>query len=398
MFFLQVSRMVFNMQASIYLQPGKESTILRGHPWVFPKTIAREIHCKTGNLVQVYDEQGQYLATGMYNEHSLYRVRILALGQTITSLQDCIQQRLQEAFDLRTRLGLPNTETNAYRLFNSEADGLSGLTIDRFDTTAVIASSAYWVEAHRTVIQQCIQTLLPSDKLLWRSQAKPLTQDGWQEPIPTPATTITQVREAGITFQVDFSNTQKTGLFLDQRDNHQLLAKLVHNKRVLDLYTYSGGFALHAANAGASYVLGVDSSEKAIELAQHNAALNHLNDNITFVTADARDYLQQAGEYDVIILDPPKLVPSKKHIEKAKNYYRYLHRETFKAMRPGSLLLSCNCSSALTSQAFVDLVSAQAFAVGKVAKILGVFGPALCHPVLAAFPEGQYLTAVLVAV
>lgn len=386
------------MQASIYLQTDKESTVLRGHPWVFPKAIAREVNCKTGNLVQVYDAQGQYLATGMYNEHSLYRVRILALGQTITSLQNCIQQRLQEAFDLRTQLDLPNSETNAYRLFNSEADGLSGLTIDRFDTTSVIASSAYWVEAHRSIILECIQTLLPTDTLLWSSQIKPLTQDGWQGDTVTPAETITQVQEAGITFQVDFSNTQKTGLFLDQRDNHQRLAKLVHNKRVLDLYTYSGGFALHAAKAGANYVLGVDSSEKAIALAQHNAALNHLNNNISFATADARDYLQQAGEYDVIILDPPKLVPSKKHIEKAKNYYRYLHRETFKAMRPGTLLLTCNCSSALSTQAFVDLVSSQAFAVDKRAKILGIFGPALCHPVLAAFPEGQYLTAVLVAV
>lgn len=386
------------MHASIYLQSGKESTVLRGHPWIFPKAIAREVNCKTGSLVQVYSDQGDYLATGMYNEHSLYRVRILALGDTISSLQDCIQHHLQAAFDLRTQLNLPNAQTNAYRLFNSEADGLSGLTIDRFDHTTVIASSAYWVEAQRDLIQSCIQALLPNDTLLWSSQTKPLSQDGWEGTTLTPNSTVTQIREAGILFQIDFENTQKTGLFLDQRDNHQRLAQLVQNKRVLDLYTYSGGFALHAAKAGASYVLGVDSSEKAIALAQHNAALNHLQDNIEFITADARDYLHQAGNYDIIVLDPPKLVPSKKHIEKAKNYYRYLHRETFKAMRPGSLLLTCNCSSALSTQAFVELISTQAFAVGKRAKILGIFGPALCHPILAAFPEGQYLTAVLIAI
>lgn len=386
------------IKACIYIQSGKESTILRGHPWIFPKAIASEMHCKTGHLVQVFDDKGNYLATGMYNEHSLYRVRILALNHPIKSLQDCIQQRLQDAYDLRIQLGLPNTETNAYRLFNSEADGLSGLTIDRFNTICVIASSAYWVESHRELIHECLQKIVPKDTLLWSSQVKPLVQDGWPETPSSPTDITIQVREAGITFQIDFANTQKTGLFLDQRDNHQRLAKLVHNKRVLDLYTYSGGFALHAAKAGASYVLGVDSSEKAIALAQQNAALNHLHDRILFVTADARDYLQHAGEYDVIILDPPKLVPSKKHIERAKNYYRYLHREVFKAMRPGTLLLTCNCSSALNTQAFVDLVSTQAFAVSKTAKILGIFGPALCHPVLAAFPEGQYLTAVLVAV
>jgi 23S rRNA (cytosine1962-C5)-methyltransferase len=387
-----------NTHARITLHSGKESAVLRGHPWVFPKAIAQEINCKTGHLVQVYDDQGQYCATGMYNEHSLYRVRILVRGEMMTSLQDCIHQRLQEALHLRSQLGLPNAETNAYRLFNSEADGLSGLTIDRFDTICVIASSAYWVEAHRPLIQQCLQDLLPNVTLLWSSQTKPLAQDGWHDSVSMPADITTQVHEAGIAFQVDFSNTQKTGLFLDQRDNHERIAKLVRNKRVLDLYTYSGGFALHAAKAGAAMVLGVDSSEKAITLAQHNAVLNHLHDNIHFVVADARKYLQQAGDYDVIILDPPKLVPSKRHIERAKNYYRYLHREIFKAMRPGSLLMTCNCSSALTTNAFVDLVSTQAFLEGKTAKILGVFGPALCHPTLAAFPEGQYLTAVLVAI
>ena len=385
-------------KANIYLHSGKEATVLRGHPWIFPKAIAREIHCKTGQLVQIYNEQGDCLATGMYNENSLYRVRILHLGPNFQSLETCILQRLQAAFDLRARLNLPNNDTNAYRLFNSEADGLSGLTIDRFNTICVIASSAYWVEAHRDLIQTCLQNLLPQQTLLWSSQVKPLAQDGWLDALPLAAEITTQVREAGILFQVDFANTQKTGLFLDQRNNHEYMARLVQNKRVLDLYTYSGGFALHAAKAGASYVLGVDSSEKAIALARENAKLNHLHDNITFVAADAREYLQQAGEYDVIILDPPKLVPSKKHIERAKNYYRYLHRETFKAMRPGTLLLTCNCSSALNTQHFVDLVSTQAFAVGKTAKILGIFGPSVCHPVLAAFPEGQYLTAVLIAV
>lgn len=120
--------------------------------------------------------------------------------------------------------------------------------------------------------------------------------------------------------------------------------------------------------------------------------------NIDFVEADARDYLAKAGEYDVVILDPPKLVPSQKHLQRAKNYYRFLHREVFKHMKSGSLLMTCNCSSALSSADFCSLVSAQAAAVGKQARVLGIYGPASCHPTLASFPEGNYLTAILLAV
>jgi 23S rRNA (cytosine1962-C5)-methyltransferase len=219
-------------------------------------------------------------------------------------------------------------------------------------------------------------------------------QDGWETVDSLEIFGKEQVLEVGVKYEVDFANTQKTGLFLDQRENHQRVAGLARGKRVLDLYTYTGGFALHAAKSGATRVTAVDSSMQAIKLAKQNATLNHL-DSIEFIEADARDYLSQVGQYDLIILDPPKLVPSQRHKERAKNYYRFLHRETFKNMTPGSLLMTCNCSSALSAQEFTLLVSTQAMAVGKMARILGVYGPSSCHPTLAAFPEGHYLTAVL---
>lgn len=144
-------------------------------------------------------------------------------------------------------------------------------------------------------------------------------------------------------------------------------------------------------------VTAIDSSAPAILKAKQNAALNQIK-TIDFIEADARDYLSQAGEYDLIILDPPKLVPSQQHLQRAKNYYRYLHREIFKAMHPGSLLMTCNCSSALSTDEFTTLVASQATAVGKNTRVLGIFGPASCHPTLPAFPEGNYLTAVLLAI
>lgn len=390
------------MTAAVILVSEKSAPILKGHPWVFPKAIAKVTgHPKTGDLVAIKNDNGELIGVGAYNETSLYRVRVLALqheGIAPLDYPGIIQHRLKQAALVRQALQLPDASTTAYRVFNSEADGLSGLTIDRFNNVCVVASSAYWVELNQSLIKDALKTHFPDDHILWSSQAKPLGQDGWEGPLATDLNLEpTDILEAGIIMHVDFANAQKTGLFIDQRENHARIAALAKGKSVLDLYTYTGGFALHAAKAGATRVTAIDSSAQAIEHAQRNAALNQLT-QIEFIEADARDYLARASEYDIVVLDPPKLVPSRKHLEKAKNYYRFLHREAFKAMKSGSLLMTCNCSSALNAQEFCNLVSSQAAVVGKQARILGVYGPASCHPVLNAFPEGNYLTAVLIAV
>ena len=388
------------MKAAVYLHKAKQNTVRRGHPWIFPKAIAKTSgQLATGELVDIFSAEGELLGVGAYNEHSLYRVRVLALqheSMDTQSLSSIITQRLRQALAVRQALNLPNEMTTAYRLFNSEADGLSGLTVDRFEDISVVASSAYWVEANKQMIRQGIQALFPKEEVIWLSQEKPLAQDGWHQQAESMSEKKIKVLEAGVIYQIDFSQAQKTGLFLDQRENHQRVAALAQGKRVLDLYSYTGGFALHAAKAGAIKITAVDSSAQAITQAKENARLNNLD--IEFIEADARDHLAQAGDYDLIILDPPKLVPSQRHLERAKNYYRFLHREIFKAMKPGSLLMTCNCSSALTTQEFSILVSSQAAAAGKQARLLGIFGPASCHPTLASFPEGNYLTAILLAV
>lgn len=388
------------MRAKIIVGTAKQNTILRGHPWIFPKAIVQSKGSLiTGDLVDIYNEEHQFLGVGAYNEHSLYRVRVLALAheKNMTNYEELIKTRLYQAQRLRQSLGLPNGQTNAYRLFNSEADGLSGLTIDRFNHHCVVSSSAYWVENNREIITQIIQTVLPQDEILWFSQAKPLSQDGWKGELTSEGNQSTHIVELGILFHIEFAKAQKTGLFIDQRENHRRIAELAKGKKVLDLYTYTGGFALHAAAAGAAMVIGVDSSEQAIRQARENAVLNQLT-NIEFIEADARDYLSRSSEFDIIILDPPKLIPSQQHLHRAKNYYRFLHRQVFQVMKPGALLMTCNCSSALSAADFCALVSAQALAVGKQVRILGTYGPAACHPTLAAFPEGNYLTAILFAV
>ncbi|MCL9685847.1 class I SAM-dependent rRNA methyltransferase [Legionella maioricensis] len=388
------------MNAKVILHAAKQNTVLRGHPWIFPKAIARHLgKLVTGHLVDILTAEGELIGVGVYNEHSLYRVRVLALASESvdSNYHSLIAHRLEQAKKVRECLNLPNQQTTAYRLFNSEADGLSGLTIDRFNQFCVVSSSAYWVELNKEIITQALQELLPDIQIIWIAQSKPLGQDGWKEIEAPEVQYSAQVLEEGVSYQVEFAHAQKTGLFLDQRENHSRIAHLSKGKNVLDLYTYTGGFALHAAKAGALQVTAVDSSDQAIAQARNNASLNGLT-NIEFIEADARDYLIKAGDYDVVILDPPKLVPSQKHLQRAKNYYRFLHREVFKYMKPGSLLMTCNCSSALSSSEFSVLVSGQAVAVGKQARILGIYGPASCHPTLASFPEGNYLTAILLAV
>lgn len=384
---------------AVYLKSSKQGSIRRGHPWIFPKAIARQVHFpKTGTLIDIHTEEGALFGKGIYNEHSLYRVRIVALiseALDTSSLETIIAHRLQQANLIRLSLNLPNSLTNAYRLLNSEGDGLSGLTIDRFNHICAVSSSAYWVEANKPLIIKAIQNLLPDDEIIWLPQDKALKQDGWNTPIKEPKARNEKVLEGGVFYEVDFANAQKTGLFLDQRDNHMRIASLASGKRVLDLYTYTGGFALHAAKAGAIQVTAVDSSSSAILSARKNAELNQVS-TIEWIEGDSRDYLALSEHHDIIIVDPPKLAPSQQHLQRAKNYYRFLHREIFKVMKTGSLLMTCNCSSALSASEFTELVFAQAAAVGRTARVLGVFGPSLCHPTLPAFPEGHYLTALLI--
>jgi 23S rRNA (cytosine1962-C5)-methyltransferase len=390
------------MTTKIFLNAAKQQKIIAGHPWVFPHAI-QQIKGKpnTGEWVDVYDNEMNKIGGGFFNSNSLYRVRMIAnksLIEQFSNWQDIIQYRLEKALLLRTTLGLPNQANTAFRLCNSECDGLSGLVIDVLNDFAVVSSSAYWVEQNREQITHIIKTLLPKHQVLWFGQPKPLAQDGWTTPYRDTAQNLkTTIQEDSVLFEVHFENTQKTGIYIDQRENHARLARLCKGKKVLDLYTYHGGFAIHAAKAGAIEIKAVDSSEPAIEHAKRNAILNQTPD-INWEVGDAKDFLNEAGHYDVVILDPPKLIPSKKHLNQAKNLYRFLHRQLFKVMQSGSILMTCNCSSALSMQDFTNLVAQQASNEGRQIQILGTFGPALCHPTLPIFPEGQYLSAILLSV
>ena len=390
------------MPTKIILSAQKQQKIIHGHPWVFPQAIQNIIgEPNPGDWVLVYDSQHALIGAGFFNPHSLYRVRMIANATHLNRSHDplhIINMRLQHALHLRKTLGFPNIHSNCYRLCNSEGDGLSGLVIDVLNDKVVVSSSALWVEQQREAITSILKEHFPKAQVLWFGQSKALKQDGIDHPYRDDASNIrTIAKEEGVLFEIGFENVQKTGIFIDQRENHHRLASLCKGKKVLDLYTYHGGFALHAALNGATLITAIDSSAPAIEHAKHNASLNQVS-QINWIVDDAKNHLDKAGNYDVVILDPPKLVPSKKHLNAAKNLYRYLHRQVFKHLSTGSILMTCNCSSALNAQEFMQLVTQQAIAEGRSIQILGIYGPARCHPVLAVFPEGHYLTAILLAI
>ncbi|EKX55229.1 hypothetical protein GUITHDRAFT_131479 [Guillardia theta CCMP2712] len=420
----------------VVLQPGKSKLFYDGNPVVFGGAV-----------------QGKLVGWGLYNSDSMYRVRMLWLESMDGKSDDekdftmfnIIKKRLTNAAAIRSALSLPDEETNAYRLINGEGDRLSGVAIDVYSNWVVISSSARWVEIHKDVIMEAVKAVVPvTSEVVWRQSIDRLRQDGFDIPtrasrsnadeelqeedldkdeISEPAgkqesAESTIISEYGVKFVVSPKLGQKTGHYLDQRDNRYVLGKLCKGKSVLDTFCYSGGFSLHAALNGATRVDAVDSSDAALKLAKlwrfrhqqladswcrMNAELNGVAEVVSLHKADVGDFLtEQVGkgcQWDVVILDPPKLAPSRKDLERAKTKYKKLNKAAMQTVKPGGLLLSCTCSAAMAqSGELIDVIKTCASELGRQVTLLKVLGAGGDHTILPAFPEGQYLCGYLIAV
>ncbi|GAB5365584.1 hypothetical protein AAMO2058_001070700 [Amorphochlora amoebiformis] len=430
-------------KCSVYLTRGKARLFYEGNPIVYPGAIAQEAFGKSasyslaGRLVHVKDTHGNQIGWGVYNPNSLYRVRMLGrLGDAAQGVPDrervheAVRDAVEDALRLRRALGLPGESTSAYRLVNGEGDGLSGLTIDIFGEDAnmekgyaVVMSAAYWVEHYRDDVMKAISKVLPPTMpVLWRRQLTALKKDGWdtleedreaEEDGKKPESGESNshgsrfiIRENGLRFWVDLTTGQKTGYYLDQRDNRQLIKDLSKGKDVLDLFCYSGGFALHAAAGGALSVVGVDSSASAVDLARENAQLldGEADPNsLRFEQRDVFKFLKESedlGKFDLVVCDPPKFAPSRRDLPKATRRYIRLNAEVMRRIRPGGLLLSCTCSGAMTQSgdSFINALKSAASEAGRKIMVLETRHAARDHVVQLAYPEGNYLTAVLLTV
>jgi len=379
-----------------------------GHPWIFRKMLERPEPggARDGDAVRVYSREGRFLGRGFYNGNSQIGLRILDRGGENEPIGTAFwKDRIGAAARLRREvLGLPRT-TDAYRVVNSEGDGLSGLVVDLYKDHAVVEVHSLGIWRQMGQIEQALRSVLELSGVHFRADERIQRLESFT--MKSAAGSLeTTVTENGVKFVVDVKGGHKTGFFCDQRDSRQLVASLSGGKRVLDLCCYTGGFGLAAKVAGkAAEVTGVDLDEWAVAAAQKNAKANGLEGpkaGIRYVHANAFAFLKEPRDakdhWDVVVLDPPKLAPSKEDLDNAMRAYYDLNRFALRNVKAGGLFTTCSCSGLVTLDAFMHMLVGAAADAGRELRILKVNGHGVDHPVHADCPEGVYLKVVLAQV
>jgi 23S rRNA (cytosine1962-C5)-methyltransferase len=387
----------------VIVKPRRARPFFARHPWLFVTSVARvEGDPAPAGEVEVFSHEGQFIARGLYNPHSAIRVRLYRWDGG--PLDEPFWTRmLASAVRLRHEmlgLGAPRT---GYRLIASEADGLSGLTVDRYDRWLVAQFTSLGLFERRELLVRLLSEQTDIAGILSRPERGTAEQEG----IPghgellsgSAPTAPVEIVENGLTYWVDLAGGQKTGFYLDQRDNRRAIAPFCRGKRVLDLFCYTGAFALNALWHGeAESVLGIDSSSTAIEVARHHAVLNHLG-KARFEAADVFDALEtmrSRGEtFDVVICDPPKFARHPRGVEEALKGYLRLNRAALDVLEPDGVLLTCSCSGLVDRGLFADVLGQVAELSGRPIQVLDQRGQAPDHPVSASCLETEYLKCFL---
>ncbi|MCJ7662352.1 MAG: class I SAM-dependent rRNA methyltransferase [Anaerolineales bacterium] len=392
---------------NVQLNVGREKSVHRGHPWIFSGSIMKvDEGIVPGETVDVLDSSGEVIARGAYSPDSQIRIRIWTWNLSEPINSDFLRSRLEQALTYRKQY-LNLNKINAYRLVYGEADGLPGFIVDRYDDILVIQCTTCGADRWRETFIDLLVQLTGIEKIVERSDVDVRELEGLParscivngDVAPGPHT----IRENDMRFWVDVLEGQKTGFYLDQRDNRAGLRKFVNQRDVLDCFTYTGGFAISALIGGAKSVVGVDSSKENLNLARENCKINGISpDNVEWVVGDIFKYLRELRDrnrkFDLIILDPPKFAPTSKHVQKAARGYKDINLLGFKLLRPGGMLCTFSCSGGVGQELFQKIVVSAAIDAGVRARIIKRFSQALDHPVGLNFPEGEYLKGLLLEV
>lgn len=392
--------------ASVTLKPGKDQSLRRLHPWVFSGAIGRmQGEVVEGQVVAVYAHNGELLGHGHYAPGSI-AVRMLSFGPEAAPIDaDFWVEKLVNAYRLRHSLGLTGQgSTNVYRLAHAEGDGVPGLIIDVYGDVAVVQAHSAGMYLARPHIAAALREAVPGLRAVYDkssetvpAKAAPDAQNGYLFGEASGAEHI--VRENGHQFAVDWETGQKTGFFIDQRDNRALLARYAPGRRVLNTFCYTGGFSVYALQAGAELVHSVDASKKAIELTNRNAELTGLADKHEAYAQDVFAFLKDRhNQYDLIVLDPPAFA---KHLSARHNAlmgYKRLNVAGIKQIAPGGLLFTFSCSQVVSMELFEGAIMAAAIEAGRPARILHRLTQPADHPVSLFHPEGEYLKGLVLAV
>ena len=388
-----------------------EHAIIKGHPWVYFNEITEAQPFENGELVDVVSQKGSYLGTGFANENSKIRVRLISRNANDKFDEAFFERRLRHAIDYRkTVMG---DDFSNCRLIFGEADSFPGLTVDRFGDILVAQVLSLGIEKRKKMLFELLAKIFAQDNqpirgIYERNDVAIRELEGMEqykgffplEGYPIPDSTETTITENGITYAVDFENGQKTGFFLDQKYNRFAVAKLSRGKRVLDCFTHTGSFGLNAAKGGAEYVLSVDISESAVEMAQKNAKANGLDRKVEYLAANVFDLLPKLsegeminryGKFDFIILDPPAFTKSRQTVESAMRGYKEINLRAMRLLPRGGYLATCSCSHFMTEQLFVKMLHQAAANAGVSLRQIEARQQSPDHPILWNVEETNYL-------
>ncbi|MDR0429671.1 MAG: class I SAM-dependent rRNA methyltransferase [Tannerellaceae bacterium] len=387
----------------VTLKPKKEESLLRFHPWVFSGAIQSiEGNPEEGDIVEVYGANQRFLATGHYQIGSI-AVRILSFKQTVID-KTFWTERIRAAYTMRLSLGLVQDDNNTYRLLHGEGDNLPGLIIDMYAYTAVVQAHSVGMHYARHEIAEALKAVLGDalHNIYYKSETTlPFKANLDSESGYLTGGEVEDIAlENGLRFYVDWQKGQKTGFFVDQRDNRSLLERYAKGRSVLNMFCYTGGFSFYAMRGKARLVHSVDSSSKAIHLTKKNVGLNFPDDSRHEAFAeDAFRYLEKMGHhYDLIVLDPPAFAKHKNVLRNALQGYRKLNAIAFEKIQPGGILFTFSCSQVVSKENFRLAVFSAAAQSGRSVRILHQLTQPADHPVNIYHPEGEYLKGLVLYV
>ncbi|HMZ45159.1 MAG TPA: class I SAM-dependent rRNA methyltransferase [Anaerolineales bacterium] len=382
---------------SITLNPNREKSLLRRHPWIFASAIRHvdETHA-SGSTVDLLSSEGQFLARASYSPNSQIRARVWTFNDEPVD-EEFFRKRIRAAIEMRSVL---SGSSKSLRLIHAESDGLPGLIVDRYEDVLVLQSLTAGSEFWKETIADLLVEETGIAAIYERSDADVRELEGLKPITGILRGTITNLQlpitEYGLEFKVDIAHGHKTGFYLDQRENRRRVGELSKNRDVLNCFCYTGGFSIHALANGAKSVLSVDSSADALALLEENIALNQLPaDRHTSLEGDVFQLLRKFRDanrsFDLIVLDPPKFAPTAAHAEKASRAYKDINLLAFKLLRRGGLLFTYSCSGGIDAALFQKIVASAALDAGVDATIIEHLSQGSDHPVSLHFPEGMYL-------
>jgi 23S rRNA (cytosine1962-C5)-methyltransferase len=395
------TKRIMDTLATVFIKPGEADRILAGHPWLYEGSILRLTRTPNdGDAVQVKDHRQRFLGVGFFNSKSRIRVRLLSQEREELDRAFFVR-RISAALKHRRR---HLSGATSFRVVNSEADLLSGLIVDLYEDVAVVQTSSLGMDQRKKQIASVLQELLSPKAIIERNDMASRRFEGLDEAQGVLAGVAPEgltARLNGLKFHIPGAGGHKTGMYLDQQDNYEAVGRWAKDGTVLDCFSFLGGFALHAARAGAKSVLGIDQSAEAIAAATANAAANGLTGKIQFEEGNVFDWLKTnttaapsekvVPKFDLIILDPPSFTRSRAAVGDALRGYKEIHLRALKLLRPGGVLATFCCSHHVDGRLFEDVILSAAYDCRKILRRVANYSQSPDHPVLPSIPETEYL-------